>query len=87
MAQQNRAKKKLLGSKIEIFAFLLVISVHGDFEDIFLVEGVGVKAREGLQSTRNTKICRLQHSQVYPELIITDFTGYNGFLCKFTGFR
>ncbi len=75
MVQQNRAKKKLLGSKIEIFAFLLVISVHGDFEDIFLVEGVGVKAREGLQSTRNTKICRLRHSQVYPKL--TSY--YNGF--------
>ncbi len=50
-----------------------MISVHGDFEDHFLVEGVGVKAREGLQSTRNTKICRLLHAQVYPELVITDF--------------
>ncbi len=33
---------------------------HGNFEDIFLIEGVGVKvkARGGLQPTRNTKICR-----------------------------
>ncbi len=28
------------------FAFLLVISVHGDFEDIFWQEGVGIKARK-----------------------------------------
>ncbi len=57
-----------------------MISVHGDFEDHFLVEGVGFKARGGLQSTRNTKICRLLHAQVYPELIITDFTGWNVFM-------
>ena len=61
------------------YAFWLGISVHGDFEVIFSQEGVGIKAREGLQSTHDTKIRRVPYSQVFPNLDITDFTGYNGF--------
>ena len=55
------------------------ISVHGDFEVIFSQEGVGIKAREGLQLNHDTKIRRVPYSQVFPNLDITDFTGYNGF--------
>ncbi len=62
------------------FAFLLVISVHGDFEDIFWQEGVGIEARKGLQSNRNTKTRRIIYPQLHPNLDITDFIGHNGFV-------
>jgi hypothetical protein len=40
--------KKLLRSKVEIFAFLLVIWVPDHFGCIDEQEGVGIKARGGL---------------------------------------
>ena len=61
------------------YAFLLGISVHGHFEVIFSQEGVGIKAREGLQWNHDTKIRRVPYSQFLPNPVITDFTGYNGF--------
>ncbi len=69
------------------FAFLLVISVHGDFEDVFWKEGVEIKARKGLQSNCNTKIRRMIiYSQLHPNLAITDVTGYNRFFDNITVF-
>ena len=53
--------------------------MHSDFEDIFWQEGVGIEAREGLQSNHDTKIRRVPYSQVFPNLGITGFTGYNGY--------
>ena len=47
--QQNPAEKKLWGSKVEIFAFCMGISVHGDFGGMNSQEVVGIKAREWLQ--------------------------------------
>ena len=61
------------------YAFLLGISVHGHFEVIFSQEWVGIKARKGLQWNHDTKIRRVPYSQVFPNLDITDFTGYNGY--------
>ncbi len=46
--------------------------MHGHFVRIKLPEGVGIKARECMQSNRNTKLRRIPCSQVYPELIIMD---------------
>jgi hypothetical protein len=77
--QNGPTNREIMHFMCTYFAFLLVISVHGDFEDIFWHEGVGIKARKGLQSNRNTKIRRIIYSQVHPNLNITDFTGYNGF--------
>ncbi len=56
---------------------ILCIITH--FEVVFSQEGVGIKAREGLQLNYDTKIRRVPYSQVFPNLDITDFTGYNGF--------
>jgi hypothetical protein len=60
--------------------------VHGDFEEMFLEEGVGMKALEGFQSICNKKIRRIQYSQVYPDLIVTDIKGNTGFSWKNTGY-
>jgi hypothetical protein len=72
MVQNDPAKKKLLGSKVEFFAFLLGISVQGHFVDIKRREGVGIRARGGLQSICNTKIHKILYSQVYPDLNVMD---------------
>jgi hypothetical protein len=45
MVQNDPAKKKLLGSKVEILSFLLGKSVQGLFVDPKTHEGVGMKAR------------------------------------------
>jgi hypothetical protein len=51
MVQNDPAKKKLLGSKVEILSFLLgkSVQVQGIFVDPKTHEGVGMKAREWLQ--------------------------------------
>ena len=51
MVQNDPAKKKLLGSKVEILSFLLGKSVQGLFVDPKTHEGVGMrmKARGWLQ--------------------------------------
>jgi hypothetical protein len=51
MVQNDPAKKKLLGSKVEILPFLLGNSVQGLFVDPKTIEGVGMKAR-GCVTTR-----------------------------------
>ena len=61
MVQNDPAKKKLWGSKVDEIGFLLVFSVHGDFEEFSLQEGVGIKTREGFQSNRNTKIGKVAY--------------------------
>ncbi len=50
---------------------LLGISIHGNFGGKKRQEGVGIKARRGLQSNRNKKIGRIPYAQVYPDLIMT----------------
>jgi hypothetical protein len=84
--QNGPTDREIMHFKYIFFAFWLGISVYGDFEVIFLQEGVGIKAREGLQSNRNTKIRREPYSHVSPNLYITDFTGYTDYFLKFTGF-
>ena len=49
MVQNDPAKKKLLGSKVEFLSFLLGKSVYGVFVDVKRHEGVGMKARGWLQ--------------------------------------
>ena len=49
MVQKYPAKKKLLGSKVDEIAFLLVITVHVYFVGMKRYEGVEIKARERLQ--------------------------------------
>ncbi len=49
MVQNDLAKKKLLGSKVEILSFLLGNSVQGLFVDPKTHEGEGMKAREWMQ--------------------------------------
>ena len=79
--QNGPTDREIMHFKYIFFAFWLGISVHGDFEVIFSQEGVGIKAREGLQSNHDTKIRRVPYSQaqVFPNLDINDFTGNNGY--------
>ncbi len=72
MVQSDPAKKKLLGSKVEFFAFLLGISVRGHFVDIKRQEGVRIKAKGGLQSIGSTKMRKILYSQYYPDINTTD---------------
>ncbi len=58
--------------KVEIFAFLLVIWVPDHFGCIDKQEGVGIKARGGLECYRNKKIGRIAYCKVHPDLNITD---------------
>ena len=73
MVQNDPAKKKLLGSKVEILSFLLGKSVQGLFVDPKTHEGVGMKARGWLQKNRNTKIGWIGCSQVFVNLNITNY--------------
>ena len=74
MVQNDPAKKKLLGSKVEFFAFafLLGISVQGHFRDIKRQDGVEIRKRGGLHSICNTKIRKILYSQVYPDPNVMD---------------
>ena len=49
-----------------------MISEHGHFVGMDRHEGVGIKARGGLESNRNTKIRRIAYCQVYSDLNITE---------------
>ena len=60
--------------------------MHGDFEEMFLEEGVGMKAWEGFQSIWNKNIRRIQYSQVYPDLIVTDIKGNTDFSWENTSY-
>jgi hypothetical protein len=82
MLQNDQAKKKLLRSKVDFFAFLLGISVQGHFRDIKRQEGVGVRERGGLQSICNTNI----HYML--DTIFLGISGhyYNGYKRKYRYF-
>ena len=54
MVQNDPAKKKLWGSKVDMIVFLLGIPVYIHFARMKRHEGVGIKAREWLQTDRNT---------------------------------
>ncbi len=71
MVQNYPAKKKLQVSKVAEIVILLGIPVHVDIVRINIHEGVWMKAREGLQCNRNTKICRIAYCKVPPDLNIT----------------
>ena len=79
MVQNDPAKKKLWGSKVDEIeiVFLLGIPVYIHFARIKRQEGVGVgiTARGWLQWNRNTKIGRIACSQVFVNLNITDYKG------------
>ena len=75
MVQNDPAKKKLLGSKVFFLSFLLGKSVQGVFVDLKSHEGVGMKARGWFQKNRNTKIGRIECSEVFVNLNITDSEG------------
>ncbi len=74
MVQNDPAKNKLLGSKVEFRAFLLGILVQGLFVvvDIKRPHGVENKAQRGLESIGNTIIRKILYFQVYPDINITD---------------
>ena len=71
--QNGPTDREIMHFKYIFFAFWLGISVYGDFEVIFLQEGVGIKAREGLQSNRNTKRGSKAYCLVYLDLNITAY--------------
>jgi hypothetical protein len=75
MVQNDPAKKKLWGSKVDEIVFLLGIPVYIHFARIKRQEGVGIKARGWLQWNCNTTIGRIACSQVFVNLNKTDYKG------------
>ncbi len=63
---------------INKLGFWLGISVHGHFVGIKRHEGVGIKARGGLQSIRNTQIRTIPYFEVSPDIFITDMKKTTG---------